>query len=125
MDRFYEWAKQENSSMEIWKDDKDGINDHLNDDMATGIQDASVVVVFLSDAYCQSKNCNKEITYAKSLEKEIIIVKLEEDVELLGRGDISLIANTKLCVSIVLIVLCLLIFRLSSTITKTNSSSAL
>ena len=104
VDRFYEWAKQENSSLEIWKDDKDGINDHLNDDMASGIQGAQVVVAFVSDAYFTSKNCFKEINYAESLQKEIIIVKMEEDLELLGRGAISLIANTKLNVSIVLIV---------------------
>ena len=94
MDRFYEWAKQNNSNIEFWKDDQGGINDHLNEDMALGIQGARVVVF--------------EINYAESLKKEIIIVKLEVDVELLGRGAISLIANTKLCVSIVLIVFMLI-----------------
>ena len=104
MDRFYEWAKQNNSNIEFWKDDQGGINDHLNEDMALGIQGAHVVVVFISDAYFQSKNCNKEINYAESLKREIIIVKMEEDVELLGRGAISLIVKTKLNVSIVFIV---------------------
>ena len=101
VDRFYDWAKQNNSNIELWKDDKDGIKDHLNDDMASGIQDASVVVAFVSDAYFTSKNCYKEINYAESLEKKIIVVKMEKDLELLGRGAISLIANTKLNVSIV------------------------
>ena len=78
MDRFYEWAKQENSSLDIWKDDKGGINDHLNEDMALRIQGAHVVVVFISDAYFQSKNCQKEINYAESLKREIIIVKMED-----------------------------------------------
>ena len=104
MDRFYEWAKQNNSNIEFWKDDQGGINDHLNEDMALGIQGAHVVVVFISDAYFTSKNCYKEINYAESLKKEIIIVKMEEDVELLGRGAISLIVKTKLNVSIVFIV---------------------
>ena len=108
MDRFYEWAKQNNSNIEFWKDDQGGINDHLNEDMALGIQGAHVVVVFISDAYFTSKNCYKEINYAESLKKEIIIVKMEKDLELLGKGAISLIANTKLCVSIVLIVFMLI-----------------
>ena len=104
MDRFYEWAKQNNSNIEFWKDDQGGINDHLNEDMALGIQGAHVVVVFISDAYFTSKNCYKEINYAESLKKEIIIVKMEKDLELLGKGAISLIVKTKLNVSIVFIV---------------------
>ena len=62
-------------------------------------------MAFVSDAYFTSKNCYKEINYAESLEKEIIIFKMEKDLELLGKGAISLIANTKLNVSTVLIFL--------------------
>ena len=61
-------------------------------------------MAFVSDAYFTSKNCYKEINYAESLEKEIIIFKMEKDLELLGKGAISLIANTKLNVSTVLII---------------------
>ena len=61
-------------------------------------------MAFVSDAYFTSKNCYKETNYAESLEKEIIIFKMEKDLELLGKGAISLIANTKLNVSTVLII---------------------
>ena len=43
-------------------------------------------------------------SWHSSLEKEIIIFKMEKDLELLGKGAISLIANTKLNVSTVLII---------------------
>ena len=80
-------------------------------------------MAFVSDAYFTSKNCYKETNYAESLEKEIIIFKMEKDLELLGKGAISLIANTKLNVSIVLnCFLYITIFRLNSTKTKTNFS---
>lgn len=80
--------------MKFWNDD------HLNGDKALGIQDSSVIVAFLDDAYFESKKCKTEINYAESLDKEIIFVKLQQDLELLGRGSISLIASTKLCVRI-------------------------
>lgn len=93
VDRFYQFA-EEHSEMKFWNDD------HLNGDKALGIQDSSVIVAFLDDAYFESKKCKTEINYAESLDKEIIFVKLQQDLELLGRGSISLIASTKLCVRI-------------------------
>ena len=93
VDRFYQVA-EEHSKMKFWNDD------HLNGDKALGVQDSSVIVAFLDDAYFKSKKCKTEINYAESLDKEIIFVKLQQDLELLGRGSISLIASTKLCVRI-------------------------
>ena len=98
VDRFYKWAV-EKSSIQFWKDDQNRVNDHPNDHRALGVQNSRVIVAFVSDAYFASKNCHKEINYAESLEKQIIFVKLQKNVKLLGRGAISLIANTKLYVS--------------------------
>ena len=84
--------------MKFWNDDQRG--DQLNDDRALGIQDSGVIVAFLDDAYFESNKCKTEINYAESLDKEIIFVKLQQDLELLGRGSISLIASTKLCVRV-------------------------
>ena len=111
MNRFYEWANQR-SRIKFWADHHDGDNDHLDGVMASAIQNSRVVVLFLSNEYFKSANCLKEISYAESMEKEIIVVKLEKDLQLMGRGSISLIANTKLNVSIVNILYYLLTIRL-------------
>ena len=114
----------------------------MNEDMAYGIENARIVVVFLSEPYFNSKNCKKELNYAdildkkgflihsmntyfnqvsldltlvcgscgsnmshyminrfvENLQKEILIVKLEKDLEHRGRGSISLITSSKLYV---------------------------
>ena len=98
IDRFYAWCK-ENSELKFWKDDQDGINDDLNEDMAFGIENSRLVLVFISEPYFTSKNCRKEFNYADVLDKDIIIVKLQKELELRGRGSISLIASSKLYVS--------------------------
>ena len=69
--------------------------------MAFGLENSSVVIAFVSDAYFNSKNCHKELNYAESLDTKIIIVKMQKDLQLLRRGAISLIAASKLyvCVS--------------------------
>lgn len=95
IDRFYAWCK-ENSELKFWKDDQDGINDDLNEDMAFGIENSRLVLVFISEPYFTSKNCRKEFNYADVLDKDIIIVKLQKELELRGRGSISLIASSKL-----------------------------
>ena len=78
VDRFYNWTKEQ-GSFKVWKDDRKGITGHLNNDMAAAVQKSRLVVAFLSDAYFQSRNCYKEINYADTLEKEILIVKLQKN----------------------------------------------
>ena len=99
VNKFYDFVK-DHDNIKFWMDDKNGINYDLNEDMATGVQSSSLVVVFLSDAYFESKNTSLEINYAQALEKPIIVVKLYKDLELLGRGAISLIISSKLYVRI-------------------------
>ena len=66
--------------------------------MAFGIENARLILVFLSEPYFDSKSCKKELNYADILDKDIIIVKLEPHLEILGRGSISLITSSKLYV---------------------------
>ena len=99
VDRFYEYCEK-NSDIKLWKDDKDGIRDHLTDDMASGIEDSRLVLAFASDGYFKSRNCHLEMNYAHTLAKEIIFVKQRDDLKLAGRGSISLIASGKLYVSV-------------------------
>ena len=42
----------------------------MNEDMAYGIENARIVVVFLSEPYFNSKNCKKELNYADILDKK-------------------------------------------------------
>ena len=98
VDRFYDWCKENSQGISLWKDDRDGINDHVNDDMAIGVEDSHLVLAFVSESYFMSKNCHKELNYAEQLDKKIVIVKSEKDMELLGRGSLSLISCTKLYV---------------------------
>lgn len=99
VDRFYLWTK-EHDSFKIWKDDRNGITGHLNNDMAAAVQKSCLVVVFLSDEYFESRNCFKELNYADTLEKEILVVKLQKDLQLAGRGAISLITSSQLYVRV-------------------------
>ena len=46
------------------------IQDDVNEDMAYGIENARIVVVFLSEPYFNSKNCKKELNYADILDKK-------------------------------------------------------
>ena len=96
MDRFYDFVK-DHDQIKFWMDDK---NDMINEDMASGVEESNLVVVFLSDAYFESENCRLEINYAHALKKPIIIVKLHKDLYLLGRGAVSLIISSKLYVRI-------------------------
>ena len=46
----------------------------MNEDMAYGIENARIVVVFLSEPYFNSKNCKKELNYADILDKKGLLV---------------------------------------------------
>ena len=46
----------------------------MNEDMAYGIENARIVVVFLSEPYFNSKNCKKELNYADILDKKGFLI---------------------------------------------------
>ena len=99
MDRFYDFAK-DHENIKLLVDDKNGMNYDLNEDMASGVEESNLVVVFLTNPYFESENCRLEINYAHALKKPIIIVKLNKDLNILGRGAVSLIISSKLYVRI-------------------------
>ena len=70
MDRFYEFI-QGHDQIKFWMDDKNGMVNDLNEDMASGVEESSLVVVFISDAYFASENCRLEISYANALKKTL------------------------------------------------------
>ena len=72
--RKFEIPVKENCELKFWKDDEDGINDDLNEDMAFGIENSRLVLVFMSEPYFTSKNCRKEFNYADVLDKGRLIL---------------------------------------------------
>ena len=52
----------------------------------------------------KSKNCKKELEYADKLDKELIVVKLDPDADILGHGGISIILANLIYVSFKLLV---------------------
>ena len=98
VERFVKFARHY-SDLNFWWDDQKDIHDRLSDDMAYGVQNSCVVVVFVSDAYFASNSSAQEVNYADTLRKEMIIVKMRKGFEVLGRGSIGLIASSKSNVS--------------------------
>ena len=98
VERFVKFARH-HSDLNFWWDDQKDIHDRLSNDMAFGVQNSCVVVVFVSDAYFASNSSAQEINYADKLRKEMIIVKMQKGFEVLRRGSISLIASSKSNVS--------------------------
>ena len=98
VERFVKIARHY-SDLNFWWDDQKDIHDRLSDDMAYGVQNSCVVVVFVSDAYFASNSSAQEVNYADTLRKEMIIVKMRKGFEVLGRGSIGSIASSKSNVS--------------------------
>ncbi|XP_059169312.1 uncharacterized protein LOC131951063 [Physella acuta] len=64
----------------VWVDTQDMAkgNGDIYDTMAKAVQNAQVVVVFMSEAYTNSENCKFEAEYATRLKKKKIFVKVQE-----------------------------------------------
>ena len=54
---------------------------YVDEAMAKAVEDASVVLVLVTNEYCQSENCNKECDYASSLRKRIIPIRVDENCD--------------------------------------------
>ena len=124
VDRMYRYLVD--NGHDVWKDDEGGIKSNLVDDMAEAVNNADFVIVCFSTPYAQesvqilssfpvrgflmkliflwttnkkSKNCKKELEYADKLDKELIVVKLDPDADILGHGGISIILANLIYVS--------------------------
>ncbi|KAJ3084650.1 hypothetical protein HK100_009268, partial [Physocladia obscura] len=69
---------------------------NLNSAMANAINDANVVLAFISDDYVKSHNCNREIEYANDRRKLILPVRLSHS-DLVNNSAAAFITAGKLC----------------------------
>lgn len=84
------------SGLKVWKDDEGGMSGNILDDMAHAVQNAALMIVCVSEAYCASDNCKRELEYGANLKREMVIVKLDSKLNLIGKGAISLLLGSKL-----------------------------
>ncbi|CAF2614779.1 unnamed protein product [Rotaria sp. Silwood2] len=87
----YQWNSQElvkrvadilkQRNIPIWFDIAGDMKGNINAAMACGVEGAATVVSFNTVAYSKSINCQKELTYASQLKKNIVPVLLENDKE--------------------------------------------
>jgi hypothetical protein len=85
----YQWNSQElvkqvadmlkKRNIPIWFDIGGDMKGNINAAMANGVEKAGIVLSFNTGAYSKSVNCQKELTYASQLKKQIIPVLLEND----------------------------------------------
>ena len=88
----YDWKQQElvrnvymdlnMKSLKIWFDIWGGMEGNTNDAMATAVEDSKVVVVFLSNEYQTSVNCQLEFRYAIARGKPIIFIMTQSNLKL-------------------------------------------
>eukprot|EP00794_Sanderia_malayensis_P012816 gene12816-14129_t len=84
----YQWNSQkevvrikerlEADGYDVWMD-VDDMQGNIYQRMAEAVQEAAVIVVFMTEKYEQSVNCNKEIQFAQVKQKSIVPVKLEKN----------------------------------------------
>ena len=85
----YQWNNQElvkrvadvlkQKNIPIWFDIAGDMKGNINAAMANGVEGAAMVVSFDTVAYSKSINCQKELTYASQLKKNILPILLEND----------------------------------------------
>jgi hypothetical protein len=85
----YQWNNQElvkrvadmlkQKNIPIWFDIAGDMKGNINAAMANGVEGAAMVISFDTVAYSKSINCQKELTYASQLKKNIVPVLLEND----------------------------------------------
>ena len=83
----YQWNNQElvkrvadmlkQRKIPIWFDIAGDMKGNINAAMANGVEGAAMVVSFDTVAYSKSINCQKELTYATQLKKDILPILLE------------------------------------------------
>ena len=59
-----------------------------------------MIIACVSKSYLESRNCIKELEYADELNKNLIIVKLESELDLTGHGAYSTILSKQAYVSL-------------------------
>ena len=85
----YQWDSQEEVKqarqdmtklgVPCWMDTSGGMQSDIYDSMAEGVQNAAVMVCFMTPAYQDSKNCALELKFAAQIGVPIVPVMLQED----------------------------------------------
>ncbi|CAF1146285.1 unnamed protein product [Rotaria sordida] len=88
----YQWDSQElvrkvyeDMSMreiDTWFDIWGSMQGNTNEAMATGVECAKVLLVFLSKAYIESSNCQMEFRYAVKRGKAFVIIRTEPNIQM-------------------------------------------
>lgn len=69
-------------NVQVWFDIWGAMQGSTNDAMATGVECAKVLVVFLSKAYIESANCQLEFRYAVQRGKAFVVLRTEPGIVL-------------------------------------------
>ncbi|CAF0972774.1 unnamed protein product [Adineta steineri] len=77
--KIYKVLKSRN--IPVWMDIHGGISFNLFQSMADGVENAAVVVCFMTQKYQNSRNCEKELLYAERRRVSIIPCRLTRDWE--------------------------------------------
>ncbi|CAF1517256.1 unnamed protein product, partial [Didymodactylos carnosus] len=85
----YQWASQElvknvytflrSKNLAVWMDINGGMSANIYQCMAEGVENANVVVCFLTQKYQNSENCQQELQYTRTKNIPILPVRLERD----------------------------------------------
>ena len=62
----------------VWYDDSIEAGKEWREDIADRIVSCSVMIVFLSPNYVDSRNCKREVLFAEAEEKDMFVAQLEE-----------------------------------------------
>ena len=76
----------------VWID-KEKVHGNINDRMAEGVKDSSIILLCMTKEYEESPNCKKEYNYADECKKRIIPIYFEEDYKKAGGGLAIIIAG--------------------------------
>lgn len=74
--------KLQEASYRVWYDEGVDPGTEWDDNIAGYINRCSVLIAFLTENYVASKNCKDEISYSRELDKNQLLVYLEDDLDL-------------------------------------------
>ncbi len=70
----------ESENFKVWRDDKQlhTENNPLTVEFGKNIKKSKAVICCITKDYCKSKNCNLEIEYASSRNKQLIVLMIDK-----------------------------------------------
>lgn len=57
------------------------------------------MIICLSEPYCESESCKRELEYGANMKTDMIVIKLNPNMNLIGKGSVSLILGSKLYIT--------------------------